>query len=145
MIWRRKIIKKHVLKSDKTRPPVTAPAPPPSIPGTMCAPVLAARISPPSRYCSIQNLFERLIPGFADCPFLVVPFPFLWHALPAVARHLGHSEVSRLAEQHPPAAFQLDHQRACGYRGREPRVGVTMTSSVTSPSQGTSWHSRRQI
>jgi len=45
MIWRRKIIKKHVLKSDKTRPPVTAPAPPPSIPGTMCAPALAAQIA----------------------------------------------------------------------------------------------------
>jgi transposase len=45
MIWRRKIIKKHVLKSAKTRAPVTAPAPRPSIPGTMCAPALAAQIA----------------------------------------------------------------------------------------------------
>jgi hypothetical protein len=53
--------------------------------------------------------------------------------------------VGRFAEQHPPAAVQLDHQGACGYRGQEPRVGGAMTSSVTSPSQGSSRHNRRQI
>ena len=44
MIWRRTIRKKFVLKSDKSRPPVIAPAPLPSIPGTLCAPALAAQI-----------------------------------------------------------------------------------------------------
>lgn len=44
MIWRRTIRKKHVLKADKTRPPLIAPAPLPSIPGTLCAPALAAQI-----------------------------------------------------------------------------------------------------
>ena len=44
MIWRRTIRKKFVFKADKTRPPVIAPAPLPSIPGTLCAPALAAQI-----------------------------------------------------------------------------------------------------
>ena len=44
MIWRRTIRKKYVLKSDKSKPPVIAPAPLASIPGTLCAPALAARI-----------------------------------------------------------------------------------------------------
>ena len=44
IIWRRKIRKKFVQKSDKCRPPLIAPAPLPSIPGTRCAPALAAQI-----------------------------------------------------------------------------------------------------
>ena len=45
MCWRRKILKKFVPKGDKTRPPVIAPAPLPSIPGTLIAPALAAQIA----------------------------------------------------------------------------------------------------
>jgi len=45
MCWRRKILKKFVLKGDKSRPPVIAPAPLPSIPGTNIAPALAAQIA----------------------------------------------------------------------------------------------------
>ena len=44
IFWRRTIRKKFVHKADKTRPPVIAPAPLPSIPGTLCAPALAAQI-----------------------------------------------------------------------------------------------------
>ena len=44
MIWRRTIIRIFVDKTDKSLPPVSAPAPLPSIPGTLCAPALAARI-----------------------------------------------------------------------------------------------------
>jgi len=44
IFWRRTIRKKFVHKTDKVRPPVIAPAPLPSIPGTLCAPALAAQI-----------------------------------------------------------------------------------------------------
>ena len=44
MFWRRTIIRTFVDKSDKSLPPVSAPAPLPSIPGTLCAPALAAQI-----------------------------------------------------------------------------------------------------
>ena len=44
MFWRRKIRKKFVHKAEKARPPVIEPAPLPSIPGTLCAPALAAQI-----------------------------------------------------------------------------------------------------
>ena len=56
MIWRRTIRKKFVRKSDKTRPPVIAPAPLPSIPGTLCAPALAAQI--------IVDKFEDHLPHY---------------------------------------------------------------------------------
>ena len=44
MFWRRTIIQTFVDKTDKSLPPVSAPAPLPSIPGTLCAPALAAQI-----------------------------------------------------------------------------------------------------
>src|SRR5690606_27995550 len=44
IFWRRTIRKKFVHKADKTRPPAVAPAPLPSIPGTLIAPALAAQI-----------------------------------------------------------------------------------------------------
>ncbi|MEI8376795.1 MAG: IS66 family transposase [Planctomycetota bacterium] len=56
MIWRRTIRKKFVFKADKTRPPVIAPAPLPSIPGTLCAPALAAQI--------IVDKFEDHLPHY---------------------------------------------------------------------------------
>ena len=56
MIWRRTIRKKFVRKNDKTCPPVIAPAPLPSIPGTLCAPALAAQI--------IVDKFEDHLPHY---------------------------------------------------------------------------------
>lgn len=44
IFWRRKIRKQFRHKTDRTLPPVIAPAPLPSIPGTLCAPALAAQI-----------------------------------------------------------------------------------------------------
>jgi len=44
IFWRRTIRKKFVHKTDKARPPLIAPAPLPSIPGTLLAPALAAQI-----------------------------------------------------------------------------------------------------
>ena len=44
LFWRRTIIQTFVDKTDKSLPPVSAPAPLPSIPGTLCAPALAAQI-----------------------------------------------------------------------------------------------------
>jgi transposase len=44
IFWRRITRKKFVHKTDKARPPVIVPAPPPSIPGTLLAPALAAQI-----------------------------------------------------------------------------------------------------
>lgn len=44
IFWRRTIRKKFVHKTDRTRPPVIAPAPPSSIPGTLLVPALAAQI-----------------------------------------------------------------------------------------------------
>jgi transposase len=44
MFWRRKTRKKFIRKADKSLPPVIAPAPLPSIPGTLLAPTLAAQI-----------------------------------------------------------------------------------------------------
>lgn len=50
MFWRRKVRKKFVAKEDRSRPPVIAPAPEPSLPGTLCAPGLAAQIVV-DKYC----------------------------------------------------------------------------------------------
>ncbi len=44
MFWRRTVRKKFVHKAEKARPPLIAPAPLPSIPGTLLAPGLAAQI-----------------------------------------------------------------------------------------------------
>lgn len=44
MFWRRTVLKKFVRKGERNRPPVIAPAPEPSLPGTLCAPGLAAQI-----------------------------------------------------------------------------------------------------
>ncbi len=44
IFWRRTIRKKFVHKADKARPPVIAPAPLSTIPGTLLAPALAAQI-----------------------------------------------------------------------------------------------------
>ena len=44
IFWRRTVCKKFVHKTEKSRPPVIAPAPLPSIPGTLLAPALAAQI-----------------------------------------------------------------------------------------------------
>lgn len=44
IFWRRTVRKKFVHRSNKARPPVIAPAPLPSIPGTLIAPALAAQI-----------------------------------------------------------------------------------------------------
>ena len=44
MFWRRTVRKKFVHKAQKARPPLIAPAPLPSIPGTLLAPGLAAQI-----------------------------------------------------------------------------------------------------
>ncbi len=44
IFWRRTIRKKFAHKTEKNRPPVIAPAPLPSIPGTLLAPALAAQI-----------------------------------------------------------------------------------------------------
>ena len=44
IFWRRTVRKKFVHKTEKARPPVIAPAPLPSIPGTLLAPALAAQI-----------------------------------------------------------------------------------------------------
>lgn len=44
VFWRRRTRKKFVSKKDRSRPPLMPPAPRPSIPGTLCAPDLMARI-----------------------------------------------------------------------------------------------------
>ena len=44
ILWRRTVRQKFVHKADKARPPLIAPAPLPSIPGTLLAPALAAQI-----------------------------------------------------------------------------------------------------
>ena len=44
MFWRRVMMPKYRRKDDRAKPPVQAPAPDPSIPGTLCAPGLAATI-----------------------------------------------------------------------------------------------------
>ena len=56
MIWRRTIREKFVHKTDKALPPVIAPAPLASIPGTLCAPALAAQI--------IVDKFEDHVPHY---------------------------------------------------------------------------------
>ena len=44
LYWRRKVRKRYKSKKDRSRPPLIAPAPEPSIPGTMCGPELMAMI-----------------------------------------------------------------------------------------------------
>lgn len=44
LYWRRVVRKKFKSKLDRRRPPVMAPAPEPSLPGTLCGPGLAAQI-----------------------------------------------------------------------------------------------------
>ena len=44
LLWRRTVIKKFRHKHDRSRPPVSGPAPAPSLPGTLCAPGLASQI-----------------------------------------------------------------------------------------------------
>ena len=44
LFWRRTVNKKFASKGDRTQPPVIAPAPAPSLPGTLCGPSLAAQI-----------------------------------------------------------------------------------------------------
>jgi transposase len=56
MIWRRTIREKFVHKTDKALPPVIAPAPLASIPGTLCAPALAAQI--------VVDKFEDHLPHY---------------------------------------------------------------------------------
>ena len=56
MIWRRTILEKFANKSEKDLPPVIAPAPLASIPGTLCAPALAAQI--------IVDKFEDHLPHY---------------------------------------------------------------------------------
>jgi transposase len=56
MIWRRTIREKFAHKTDKALPPVIAPAPLASIPGTLCAPALAAQI--------IVDKFEDHLPHY---------------------------------------------------------------------------------
>jgi transposase len=65
MCWRRKILKKFALKNDKSRPPVSAPAPLASIPGTLIAAALAAQIAVDRfvdhlPYYRQSNRFDRL-------------------------------------------------------------------------------------
>ena len=48
--WRRKVRKKFTHKHDRYRPPVIAPAPESSLPGTLCGPSLAAQIVV-EKYC----------------------------------------------------------------------------------------------
>lgn len=56
IFWRRIVCKKFKHKTDKTLPPVIAPAPRPSIPGTLCAPAFAAQI--------ITDKFEDHLPHY---------------------------------------------------------------------------------
>lgn len=44
IFYRRTLLKKFVAKADRNRPPLLAPAPEPSVPGTLCAPGLMAMI-----------------------------------------------------------------------------------------------------
>lgn len=44
LFWRRKVRKKFKRKGDRAAPPVVSPAPEPSLPGTLCAPDLAAQV-----------------------------------------------------------------------------------------------------
>jgi transposase len=44
LFWRRKIRKKFKARDDRDRAPLVAPAPPPSVPGTMCDPSLLAMV-----------------------------------------------------------------------------------------------------
>ena len=44
LYWNRQVRKKFVSKADRTRPPLMAPAPEPSVPGTLCGPQLMAQI-----------------------------------------------------------------------------------------------------
>lgn len=44
MFWRRKTCKKYVRRGDRGAPPLMAPMPEPGLPGTLCAPGLAAKI-----------------------------------------------------------------------------------------------------
>ena len=50
LFWRRKVRKKFVRKGERGLPPVIAPAPESSLPGTLCAPGLAAQIVV-DKYC----------------------------------------------------------------------------------------------
>ena len=50
MFWRRTVRKKFVSKQDRSQAPIVAPAPEPSLPGTLCAPGLAAQIVV-DKYC----------------------------------------------------------------------------------------------
>ena len=65
IFWRRTIRKKFVHKTDKARPPLIAPAPLPSIPGTLLAPALAAQIIADKyqdhlpHYCQSQRFRRR--------------------------------------------------------------------------------------
>jgi transposase len=56
MVWRRTIRGKFAHKTDKALPPVIAPAPLASIPGTLCAPAFAAQI--------IVDKFEDHLPHY---------------------------------------------------------------------------------
>lgn len=50
MFWRRTVRKKFVSKQDRSLPPIITSAPEPSLPGTLCAPALAAQIVV-DKYC----------------------------------------------------------------------------------------------
>jgi len=44
LYWNRQVRKKFVSKTDRSQPPLMAPAPEPSVPGTLCGPQLMAQI-----------------------------------------------------------------------------------------------------
>jgi len=50
MFWRRTTCKKYVSRDDRSAPPLMCPMPEPSLPGTLCAPGLAAQIIA-DKYC----------------------------------------------------------------------------------------------
>jgi transposase len=61
VFWRRTVGKKFVAVADRSRPPLAAPAPEPGLPGTLCAPGLAAKIVA-DKYC------DHRVPRARDGP-----------------------------------------------------------------------------
>lgn len=106
IFWRRTIRKKFVHRSDKTRPPVIAPAPLPSIPGTLVAPALAAQI--------ITDKYEDHLPHYRQSKRFLrrhdvdIGRQTLNTWTHATARHLGPINQAIKAEVLQSSELEID-------------------------------------
>ena len=144
IFWRRTIRKKFVHKTDKARPPVIAPAPLPSIPGTLLAPALAAQIITDKYQDHLPH--DRQSQRFRRRHDIDIGHQTLNTWTHATARHLGPVNQAIRAEVLQATALEID-ETPIGYQ--DPGHGSVREGRLWAyrdPAAGTcyfDWHAGR--